>query len=120
MLRTIKKLIYFILLLAIPDSLRAQSASVDSLYSLLKKDLKEDTTRIKRLTELSAELSGKDLAATIRLADSALNLSQRIGYLKGEIMAMTTLSAAYTAQGYYVQALAKGLAAVALGLFLTK
>jgi signal transduction histidine kinase/Tfp pilus assembly protein PilF len=84
--------------------LAAQNVTVDSLTRVLA-TLPEDTNRVNSLIRLSRELWLVDSDLSIRYAKQAIQLSQQLGYVKGEANANNSAGAAYRNRGDAEQAL---------------
>ncbi len=88
----------------------AQTGNRDSIIQLLQKD-KEDTSRVLHLADLSFEYFESNPDTGIVLALQALELSRRIGFLKGEAISLNRVGNAYSTDNYpkamevYLQAL---------------
>lgn len=90
------------------------SAQNPQVISKLKDEIantKDDTTRVKRLVNLSNNLSNSDFKNAIQYANEALDLASKVNYIKGKAKAYNSLADAYwfhsdyeKAQQYYFKA----------------
>jgi adenylate cyclase len=79
-------------------------ARIDSMLSVLSGS-KEDTGKVKTLLRLSTEYSKiQDHQKSEKFANDALSLSKRIGFKKGEILALKKIGNIRLAQGMYPEA----------------
>jgi len=76
----------------------------DSLKILLQKE-KQDTTRVRLLTDLSFEFAGNKPDTAMILALEALALSKRIGFVKGEALSLNQIGLDYSLLGNNPKAL---------------
>ena len=81
------------LILLFPLLAGAQSAEVDSLLLLLPK-LSADTNKVKTLNRLSTKIRAIDAPKSFNFAEEALELSEQLGYEKGQMDAYYFLGAA--------------------------
>ena len=105
------KSLYFFIFLNLSFFLSAQNLK---LIEVLKKEVsiaKNDTTKVKKLINLSNNLSSLEFKKAINYANDALQLSFELNYLKGKSMAYNSLADAYwfhsdydKAQQYYFKA----------------
>ena len=90
------------------------SAQNPQVISKLKDEIantKDDTTRVKRLVNLSNNLSNSDFKNAIQYANEALDLASKVNFIKGKAKAYNSLADAYwfhsdyeKAQQYYFKA----------------
>ena len=85
-------------------SSNGQTTNIDSLKQVLQKE-KQDTTRVLLMAELSFAYSGSKPDSAMILAREGLQLSRRIGFLKGEATSLHRLSSPYGSFGNAPQAL---------------
>ena len=90
-------LLYFILSISYSN---AQTGNRDSIIQLLKND-KEDTSRVLHLADLSFEYVESKPDTMMILALQALELSRRIGFLKGEAVSLNRVGNAYSSFSNY-------------------
>ena len=106
-----KKVISAIALLFIFFHLLAQQNKNDSLRRLLI-DTKEDTAKVKLLNQLGGNFVESRPDSNLFYASQALELSRKINYNKGEILALLNTSAGFTLSGNYSKALEAALDAL--------
>lgn len=105
-----QKIILLLLCSACITCTNAQTGNRDSIKALLQND-KEDTSRVLHLADLSFEYIDSKPDTMMVLALQALELSRRIGFLKGEAISLNRVGNAYSAGNYakameaYLQAL---------------
>ena len=104
-----KSVIILILLgLALRQTAAATPTPIDSLRRQL--DARPaDTTRVLLLSQLAAELTHLDPLATIAYCRQALQLAQKIGFRRGEALALIRLGSGFREAGNYPAALQFGL-----------
>lgn len=105
------KSLYFVVILFLSFFIKAQNIE---LINRLKKEIantKDDSTKVKRLINLSNNLSSSEFKNAIKYANEALELSIKINYIKGIPKAYNSLADAYwfhsdyeKAQQYYFKA----------------
>lgn len=105
------KSLYFVVILFMSFFIKAQNIE---LINRLKKEIantKDDSTKVKRLVNLSNNLSSSEFKNAIKYANEALELSIKINYVKGKPKAYNSLADAYwfhsdyeKAQQYYFKA----------------
>ena len=105
------KSLYFVVILFLSFFIKAQNVE---LINRLKKEIantKDDSTKVKRLVNLSNNLSSSEFKNAIKYANEALELSIKINYVKGKPKAYNSLADAYwfhsdyeKAQQYYFKA----------------
>lgn len=105
------KSLYFVVILFLSFFIKAQNIE---LINRLKKEIantKDDSTKVKRLVNLSNNLSSSEFKNAIKYANEALELSIKINYVKGKPKAYNSLADAYwfhsdyeKAQQYYFKA----------------
>lgn len=105
------KSLYFVVILFLSFFIKAQNIE---LINRLKKEIantKDDSTKVKRLVNLSNNLSSSEFKNAIKYANEALELSIKINYIKGIPKAYNSLADAYwfhsdyeKAQQYYFKA----------------
>lgn len=86
--------------------------TVDSLKKILNKSILSDSLRIHTIVNLALEYKNTEPDRALDLATQALNLSEKIGSMRGEAFASNTLGSIEILRGDYVQAsyhLQKGL-----------
>ena len=86
----------------------APSSPIDSLRRQLDAG-PADTTRVLLLSQLAAELTHIDPLATIAYCRQALRLAQKIGFHRGEALALIRLGSGFREAGNYPAALQFGL-----------
>ena len=86
----------------------APSSPIDSLRHELEAAA-ADTTRVLLLSQLAAELTHIDPLATIDYCRQALQLAQKIGFRRGEALALIRLGSGFREAGNYPAALQFGL-----------
>lgn len=89
-----------------------QTYNIDSLKRVLRSDI-PDTSRIWALNNLAR--NDTDSENTLEIAGQAIELSQRIGYIKGEAEGYNNLGLWYNQKGNYPFALKYYLKAIELG-----
>ena len=95
--------------LALPGFAAVPPASpIDSLRRQLQAS-PADTTRVLLLSQLAAELTHIDPLATIGYCRQALHLAQKIGFRRGEALALIRLGSGFREAGNYPAALQFGL-----------
>jgi tetratricopeptide (TPR) repeat protein/DNA-binding CsgD family transcriptional regulator len=72
-------------------SVFSQSSETDSLFNLLR-TLKEDSSKVKILNDISYQLLKSDFQKSFQYADSALYIAKDISYKKGIALSYTHLS----------------------------
>jgi len=95
-----KKIILLLLLCICITSINAQTGNRDSIKQLLQND-KEDTSRVIDLANLSFEYVESKPDTMMILALQALELSRRIGFLKGEAISLNRVGNAYSSLSNY-------------------
>jgi len=93
-----KKIILFLFLCFSLTGLKAQISNIDSLEAVLRNE-KQDTTRTLLLCDLSYAYSISKPEKSSPLAFEALELSRRIGFLKGEAKSLNMVARKYRAMG---------------------
>lgn len=76
--------IILILILLSPIRTYGNTSKTDSLKIMLRKHKKEDTTRVNLLNQIGFELFRTNKTECKKAANEALNLSNKLGYLKGK------------------------------------
>ena len=94
--------------------LAQQVLNIDSLKKIIGTKNKEDTTRIKRLLFLSSAYVYNKPDSCLYYANTALRLSQKLGYTNGEALAYMDLGGAYMVLGDYAQSMQNALQALSL------
>ncbi|MCJ7465364.1 MAG: tetratricopeptide repeat protein [Maribacter sp.] len=98
-------LIILALFLLITGSLWAQNAQIDSLKRLVQTG-KKDTAMVTTLNDLSIEiLKNEAISESLTYSEQALELSNKLGYLKGKANAEKNLGLAKYYQGDYLEVL---------------
>ena len=69
----------------------AQTAELDSLYTLLEQHTEEDTTRVLILNQIAKKLYRIDTERTLEHAAEAADISARINYLSGEAQGLNIM-----------------------------
>ncbi|WP_373496091.1 ATP-binding protein [Aquiflexum sp.] len=87
---------------------------IDSLKKLISIDNKEDTAQVNRLLHLSHFYVYNKPDSGMYYANSALRLSQKLGYTQGEAGAYMDLGGGYMVLGDYAQAMQNMLHALSL------
>ncbi len=83
----------------------AQTTEIDSLKKVVER-APGDSTLVNNLNALSvAILQNEDISESIRIAGQAIELSEQLGYLKGQAYAEKNMGMAYYYQGDYMQVL---------------
>lgn len=93
-METNKYLIFKIALLLIllsPVHIYGSTSKTDSLKLMLKNHKKEDTTRVNLLNQIGLELFRTDKIECDKAANEALELSNKLGYLKGKANSLWVL-----------------------------
>ncbi|GAA4051611.1 hypothetical protein GCM10022409_43100 [Hymenobacter glaciei] len=104
-----KSVILLVLLgLAMRCSAVAPASPIDSLRHELD-TAPADTTRVLLLSQLAAELTHIDPLATIAYCRQALQLAQKIGFRRGQALALIRLGSGFREAGNYPAALYFGL-----------
>ena len=99
-----KKLVIAVIVLMLTGfSSQAQDDRIEELRQILKQHPQEDSFRVNRLHELSAETNLSIPERTLA-AQEGLKISKKINYLIGEINAMNSLSAGKVANGQLEEA----------------
>lgn len=80
----------------------AQTGNRDSIIQLLQND-KEDTSRVLHLADLSFEYLESKPDTMMKLALQALELSRRVGFLKGEAVSLNRVGNAYGSFSNYAK-----------------
>lgn len=83
----------------------ALDPEMDSLEITLKKHLTQDTNRVNILNEFAYELQGAGSPRSLPVALEALNLSRKLKYTKGEVIALRRLGGYYYQKAEYPAAL---------------
>jgi signal transduction histidine kinase len=104
---------FMVFVVFVAPALYAQNTTIDSLTRVLAA-LPEDTNRVNSLVRLSRELWLVDTDLSVRYAKQAIQLSQQLGYIKGEANANNSAGAAYRNRGDVEQALTYHRRALAL------
>lgn len=99
-----KKIVALLLFSMSIAGIKAQTTNIDSLKQLLIKE-KQDTTRVLLLADLSFSYFLSKPDSTMILALEGLQLSRRIGFLKGEAASLNRIGNAYGALGNRLKAL---------------
>jgi tetratricopeptide (TPR) repeat protein len=95
------KKIFFLFLISFTINYSdAQTGNPDSIKQLLHKD-KGDSSRVLHLADLSYEYIASQPDTMMTLALQALEISRRIGFLKGEAESLNSVGNAYGAYGNY-------------------
>ena len=95
------KKIFFLLLISLTHNYSdAQTGNPDSIKQLLLKD-KEDSSRVLHLADLSYEYIASQPDTMMMLALQALEISRRIGFLKGEAESLNRVGNAYGSYSNY-------------------
>jgi class 3 adenylate cyclase len=98
-------LLLSLLLLLAAGSLCGQNAQIDSLKQLVQTG-QRDTAMVTTLNNLSIEiLQNEDISGSLVYSQQALELADRLGYLKGKAYAEKNMGMAYYYQGDYVEVL---------------
>jgi len=97
---SMKKIILFLFLCFSLTGLKAQTTNINSLKLVLQKE-KQDTTRVLLLSELSFSYVASKPDSAMNLAMEALQLSRRIGFVKGEAVSLNRIGNAYGVFGNY-------------------
>jgi tetratricopeptide (TPR) repeat protein len=97
MKKTILLLLFFLPAL---NEINAQTGNRDSILRLLQKDT-EDTSRVLHLTDLSYEYIESKPDTMMVMALQALDLSRRIGFLKGQAVSLNRIGNVYSVLGNY-------------------
>lgn len=101
----VRLIIAFSILFSGSRQLFSQADPVDSLQNLLKK-ISQDTSRVDLLNQLSTEYRYRaDYPTAKAYALQALNLSEKISFVKGKSTTFKTLGNIYYDQGEYPKAL---------------
>ena len=103
-----KSVITLILLGLALRGLAAPASPIDSLRRALDA-APADTTRVLLLSQLAAELTHIDPLATISYCRQALQLAQKIGFRRGEALALIRLGSGFREAGNYPAAQQFGL-----------
>ena len=100
-----------IILILLGLALRQTAAATPTIDSLRRQlDARPaDTTRVLLLSQLAAELTHLDPLATIAYCRQALQLAQKIGFRRGEALALIRLGSGFREAGNYPAALQFGL-----------
>ncbi|MEO8414763.1 MAG: tetratricopeptide repeat protein [Ginsengibacter sp.] len=96
-------LISFLLLKTV--LLFAQDEVADSLATLINKHLQQDSTRVILLNQLTSQYLNLGSDKTIETGNAALELSEKINYVPGKILALERMGNYYQARGDYSKAL---------------
>ncbi len=99
-----KKIILLLLLTSVIYKGHAQTGNPDSIKQLLLK-VKEDTSRVLLLVDLSYEYLESKPDTTMALALEALTLANRIGFLKGKAASLIRIGNTYNVSGNYAKAM---------------
>ncbi|MFC7669077.1 tetratricopeptide repeat protein [Hymenobacter humi] len=102
-------LVLLLLAFALPPP--AQTTPVDSLRQLLRQHPGQDTTRVRRLLALAAELRATDAPQATRLSQQALALARQLHDAAGEGEALLSASIGHRRQNQFEPALAYALRA---------
>jgi len=95
----------------IASQVTAQQNEIDSLHQLLA-TAKEDTTQVNLLNELSRSFYNSKTDSALIYANRAGELSQKIGYVKGEVRSLTLIGNIMIMTGNFPKALEIGLEAL--------
>ena len=99
-----KKILLLLLLTSAINKGHAQTGNPDSIKQLLLK-VKEDTSRVLLLADLSYEYLESKPDTTMALALEALTLANRIGFLKGKAASLIRIGNTYNVSGNYAKAM---------------
>jgi AraC-like DNA-binding protein/Tfp pilus assembly protein PilF len=91
-----------------------QNRSLDSVSTFLQQYHSEDTIRVNALNNLSYQYQWINLNESVKNADQALALAQKLGFLKGEATAYASKGFCYWAFGDNELSIANGLKAAAI------
>jgi len=102
-----KQMIFLATALCVMGSTNAQSSDKDSLLVLLSK-AKEDTAKVNLLSELSDAYLNSSPDSSFLFAENGLQLTESLGYKKGEINCKLSLSAATWVLGDFATSIKLG------------
>jgi class 3 adenylate cyclase/uncharacterized protein HemY len=94
---------FFISLLAICSRLSAQNNTADSLKNLIAKS-SGDSNQVNQMNQLARLLYTSQPDESLRLANEAKSLSIKLGYKKGEALALKTIGLYYFIRSQYLEA----------------
>ena len=100
----LKKILLLLLTLCLSDETYAQITNIDSLEAVLGNE-KQDTTRILLMNDLAYSYVMTKPEKSEALAFKALELSRRIGYLKGEAKSLNMIANEYRRKGNTLKAM---------------
>jgi tetratricopeptide (TPR) repeat protein len=100
----LKKILLLLLTLCLSDETYAQITNIDSLEAVLGNE-KQDTTRILLMNDLAYSYVMTKPEKSEALAFEALELSRRIGYLKGEAKSLNMIANEYRRKGNTLKAM---------------
>ena len=100
----LKKILLLLLTLCLSAETYAQIANIGSLEAVLRNE-KQDTTRILLMNDLAYSYIMTKPEKSGPLAFEALELSRRIGYLKGEAKSLNMIVNEYSRRGDYPKAM---------------
>jgi signal transduction histidine kinase len=89
----------------VPYKIFAQTPIIDSLIKVIKV-AKDDTLKAYNLNYLGREIEDNDPEKSIIYYNEALELSQKLGYLRGEGVAKVSIGTQYSKMGKFKEALA--------------
>ena len=95
-----RRFIFITIFLLQITSLRAQTASIDSIITLLKAG-KEDTTQVMLIAELGHLMQWSNPDSAYALALEGINLARKIDYYKGEMYCKISAAACSWSLGNY-------------------
>ena len=95
-----RRFVFISIILLQITSLRAQTASQESIINLLKAG-KEDTTQVMLISELSRSMQWSNPDSAYTLALEGINLARKIGYHKGEMYCKISAAACSWSLGNY-------------------
>lgn len=102
--KRMRKIFIVSILLSYTSILFAQNITPDSLKHLLKTE-KSDTMQVRLLNELARTYLYSKPDTALILAQEALNLSSKNGYIKGEAHSLNQIANTFSTTGNYVKAL---------------
>lgn len=90
----------FLLILVFTNALKASENTVDSLRIEIKK-AKSETAKIDLMNQIADVFASRNIKACLEMCDSALVLSEKVGYKNGTIDALQTKGFVYAVSGQY-------------------
>ena len=104
-----KKIIFFIILtlsIAILNVINAQTYEIDSIKSLLKLHVKNDTVKVDLLNKISSKLFRININKAFEYAEESKMLASELNYAQGKAESLRIIGEIYYYKSNYSQSLA--------------